>query len=274
MKNKYLYLIFLPTLILGGCEKSKYMFFNDIARIQMDEEKEIRTDFLYKDKSITRDTVFLTVNTSGYPSDRPRRIALEQISEYDVKYLYDNKGNLTDSIVTEKPHKAAPGIHYVAMDDAEMEPLLVIPPHAVTLEVPVILLRDTSLTTEEYRLCLKLKATEDFTLGEKAHLSGTIIFSDKLSQPAFWTTHVETYYFGKYSTRKHEFMFEVIQEKLTDQWYKRIITDYAELLYIQDKLKKALDAYNSDPANLATGKAPMRENQDDPNSELITFPIY
>ena len=76
-----------------------------------------------------------------------------------------------DSVVTEKPNKAIPGVHYVPMDDPEMENLLVVRADSVTLEVPVILLRDTSLQREEYRLCLQLVATEDFLLGESEHLS-------------------------------------------------------------------------------------------------------
>jgi hypothetical protein len=36
-------------------------------------------------------------------------------------------------------------------------------------------------------------------------------------------------------------------------------------------MKDALAAYNNDPANIASGKAPMRET-DSPTSPLITFP--
>lgn len=94
--------------------------------------------FYYTDASINRDTVYLTVNTIGDPEDRVRHIAMEQISEYDVEYKYDEKGNLIDSVLTEKPNKAVPGVHYVPMDDPEMLPLLVIQPNAVTAEIPVI----------------------------------------------------------------------------------------------------------------------------------------
>ena len=134
--------IFLSASWLTGCQEAEYLLFNDIARVQMDEEDEIRTSFYYTDASINRDTVYLTVNTIGDPEDRVRHIAMEQISEYDVEYKYDEKGNLIDSVLTEKPNKAVPGVHYVPMDDPEMLPLLVIQPNAVTAEIPVILLRD------------------------------------------------------------------------------------------------------------------------------------
>lgn len=267
-----IYAIVFLAIVMVGCQEAEYMLFNDIARVQMDEKEEMRTSFFYTDASITRDTVYLTVNTIGDPVDRLRYIALEQISEYDVEYKYDAKGNLIDSIVTEKPNKAVAGVHYVAMDDPEMQPLLVVQPNAVTAEIPVILLRDESLTEDEFRLCLKLVATSDFQLGETNKLSVTIIFSDKLSRPDFWDTRVEKYYFGTYSTRKHEFMYEVMQTEINDAWWTKLSADYAELTYSKNKLKAALTAYNEDPDNIAQGLAPMREDQDDPKSPLVVFP--
>lgn len=264
--------IVLAIMTLSGCQEAEYMLFNDIARVQMDETEELLTTFYYEDASIVRDTVYLTVNTIGDPENRVRHIALQQITEYDVEYKYDAKGNLIDSIVTEKPNKAVPGVHYVAMDDPEMLPLLVIQPNAVTAEIPVILLRDATLKEAEYRLCLQLVATPDFQLGETNMLSGTIVFSDRLSKPSFWNSSVERYYFGTYSTRKHEFMYEVMQVEINDAWWKKLSADYAELTYTRNKLKEALTAYNADPDNIAAGLAPMREDQNDPSSPLVTFP--
>ena len=62
--------IFLSASWLTGCQEAEYLLFNDIARVQMDEEDEIRTSFYYTDASINRDTVYLTVNTIGDPEDR------------------------------------------------------------------------------------------------------------------------------------------------------------------------------------------------------------
>ena len=269
-------ILYLPTLMLlaglSSCQEAEYMLFNEAARVQMDESEEIKADFYYMDESIQRDTVYLSIHTIGDPEKRPRRVMLQQITEYDIEYQYDNKGNLVDSVVTEKPNKAVPGVHYVPMDDPEMENLLYVQLDSVTLEVPVILLRDASLQEEEYRLCLELVATEDFLLGEHEHLSGTITMADKLSKPSFWTSRVERYYFGAYSERKHEFMYEVAGEPINDEWYDRLSQDYAEQTYFINKFKNALDEYNNDPDNIAQGLAPMREDPNDPNSALIVFP--
>ena len=119
MKQIIYTVLFLVAIGLTGCQKAEYLLFNDIARVQMDEANEILTSFYYMDAAIGRDTVYLTVNTIGDPENRVRQIALEQISEYDVEYKYDEKGNLIDSILTEKPNKAVAGVHYVPMDDPE-----------------------------------------------------------------------------------------------------------------------------------------------------------
>ena len=269
-------ILYLPALLflagLSSCQEAEYMLFNEAARVQMNESEEIKADFYYMDESIQRDTVYLSIQTIGDPENRPRRVMLQQITEYDIEYQYDNKGNLVDSVVTEKPNKAVPGVHYVPMDDPEMESLLYVQPASVTLEVPVILLRDTSLQREEYRLCLQLVATEDFLLGESEHLSGVIVITDKLSKPSFWNSSVDQYFFGTYSTRKHEFMYEVAGEKINDEWYNRLLQDYAEQTYFRNMFKNALDEYNNDPDNIAQGLAPMREDPNNPNSALIVFP--
>lgn len=271
MKHIFLLLSFIPFLFYS-CQEAEYVLFDDVARVQMDETAEIKVDFYYLDKSIVRDTAYLTIHTIGVPENRERKIALKQITEYDIEYQYDNKGNLVDSVVTEKANKAIPGIHYVPMDDPEMEKLLIVRPDSVSLEVPIIILRDTSLQREEFRLCLQLTETEDFFLGESEHLSGVIVITDKLSKPGFWDSWVDQYFLGTYSTRKHEFIYEITGEKIDDAWYERLTLDSGERTFWQNKFKNALNEYNSDPDNIAKGLAPMREDQNDPNSSLIMFP--
>ena len=268
------YIMLLGAMLgLGACEETEYKLFDDVSRVQMDKEnEEVRADFFYIDRSINRDTAYLKVNTIGGPMNRDRKISFQQITEYEYEYKYDEKGNPTDTITTEVKNKAVPGVHYVAMNDPEMQNLLVIPANEVAVEVPIILLRDASLRKEEVRLCLELQETEDFKLGESNRLSGVIIFADKLSKPIFWDSYVEAYEFGKYSARKHEFMYEVAGEKIDEEWYKRLYADMSESFYFRDKFKKALAEYNADEENIKAGLAPMREDQDDPNSPLITFP--
>ena len=73
-------------------------------------------------------------------------------------------------------------------------------------------------------------------------------------------------------TRKLEFIIDEMQTEISDAWWNKLSADYAEINYTKDKLRDALQAYNDDPDNKVQGLAPMRENQNDPNSALITFP--
>lgn len=269
-----LFYILTIGLLLGqtSCQKAEYLLFNGVARVQMVEKEEIRADFFYEEPAVLRDTVYLTVQTIGDPVNRTRKIAFEQIPEYDVEYKYDNKGNLVDSVFTKKPNQAIPGVHYVSMDAPEIQSLLVVQPNAVSVEVPVILLRDKSLKKEEYRLCLKLVETSDFLLGEREHITATIVFFDKLSKPGFWNSDVDSYYFGTYSTTKHEFMYNIAKERIDNEWYDRICMDYGELMFFKTKFQTALEEYNNDPDKIAQGLAPLREDPADPASPLILFP--
>lgn len=272
MKKLVLYM--LLTGVLPGCSEVGYQFFNDISRVQMKETKELRYNFFYKDReTVSRDTVYLQVQILGGPLKKECRLALRQVAEYDVKYEYDDKGNLVDSVRTEKPDKAVAGIHYVAMDSEEMQGMLLAQPDSVTFSVPVILLRqDESLRTHEMRLRLELTTTEDFQLGERNLLARTIIFTDKLSRPEYWMESNEQYYFGTYSERKHEFMQEVAGEIIDDDWIYGVMMDSGAMSYWKGKFNQALEDYNSNPANIEAGLAPMREVQSDPASALITFP--
>lgn len=272
--KKFIFILYVICLTgLSGCREAEYRLFDDVARVQMSGSKEQYYNFVYKDReTVDRDTVYLTVQTIGDLSDAPRKIAFKQIPEYDITYKYDNKGNLVDSTMTEKTNKAVPGVHYVPMDSEEMQPLLVVKSRVVYVKIPVILLRDTSLRREEKRLRLKLVETEDFKLGENSQLSRVVVVGDKLLRPQKWDSWYEKYGFGKYSERKHEFMIEVTQEKVDDEWLDLLTYDSARLSYLKNKFKQELAKYNNDPKNLAEGLAPMREDSDDPNSPLVVFP--
>lgn len=271
MKKIMLYIYGL--VLLTGCSEAKYKFFDDCSRVQMmSANKDLLHNFYYEDReTVSRDTVYLSVAIIGGSIPEEYSIALRQIPEYDVKYVYDNKGNLVDSVKTEKPNKAEAGVHYVAMDSEEMKPLLIAKPGSTSAAIPVILLRDESLRTREFRLCLELVATSDFQLGERNALSRTIVVTDKLSKPKRWDD-VEQYFWGAYSERKHEFITEVVQETVDDNFIYQLMLNSSELQYVTSKCKRELNIYNNDPENIRLGLSPMREDQNNPQSPLVTFP--
>ena len=79
-------------------------------------------------------------------------------------------------------------------------------------------------------------------------------------------------YFGTYSKAKHQLMIKVVNGKVDEDWVNEAYSSVSFRYYWRMKFIEALQEYNNDPANIAAGLAPMRENADDPNSPLVTFP--
>ena len=273
--KKYLFISFLLLALAAGCKRNEYLLFSDIARIQQADTTEITYTFIYTAPSVERDTVYIPVNTIGGITDKDRPVKLEQLTEYDYTYVRDPVTNqITDTIATERPFKAVPGKHYVPFDDPSIASLMVVKANQPTASLPVILLRDPSLKENTWRLRVQLAANSEFEIGETRFTQRAIVFSDRLERFYSWRfdNGVAPAWgnFGNYSIRKHQFMIDVLGVQIDENWYQAILqaqaTNHYKLL-----MKDALAAYNSDPANIASGKAPMRET-DSPTSPLITFP--
>ncbi len=271
-------LIFYMSVLLAiasGCKKDKYLMYSDMDRIQLNDTFAMSATFVYDDASVIKDTVYVQVNTIGQISTHDRAVKLEQIKEYTTTYTRDPITNqITDSVVAEMPYEAVAGVHYIALDDPSLAPLMVVKADSVHALIPIVLLRDTSLKTNSYRLRIQLVANDEFGLGEEAARQKTILFSDHLERFASWSvdnTSAPAYIsFGKYSTGKHQFMIDVLGVNIDDAWY-RAASAAGALTEYENILKQALATFNSDPANIASGKAPLRETSD-PNSAVVTFP--
>lgn len=257
-------------LFLGfGCQENDHMLFSDVARIQMSSGKDtIRTSFVTFGKEVDKDTVYVPVSTMGYLSDKPRKVKLVQIEETRVEYTKNEKGEIIDSVTIKVPFQAIPGVHYVPLEDCEAN----VAPMKNGARIGIILLRDKSLETQEYRLCLKVEANEYFQLGMPDDLTAAVIFSDKLIQPSSFYWNKIKFYFGKtYSERAHRFINSVFNVDMNDKWISEIMVVIADLQFYQTTLQDRLKEYNDDPENIANGLSPMREIEGDPTSPLIKF---
>ncbi|WP_321332284.1 DUF4843 domain-containing protein [uncultured Bacteroides sp.] len=275
MKRFIFILVTIGSIIMTSCSETGYLLYNDIDRVQMEDTVTVNYTFVYEPESVIRDTVYIQVNTIGNIANYDREIELKQIPEYNYTYVRDPEtGQVTDTIETERPNKAVAGVDYVALDDAELKKFYVVKANAVTAQIPVVLLRDANLKNESYRLRLELVESKDFGLGESNARAKTIILSDFLQRFYSWRVDnsVATAYnlFGKYSIAKHQFMIDVSGEVIDEDWYQTIVAIQATSHY-KNLFKEALNTFNNDPVNLASGKAPLRET-DDSNSPLVTFP--
>ena len=274
--KKILYTALLFILLIQGCKEDEKRLYNDKARAELvSRDKNPPADYSYSfvwgSASRDRDTVYIPVRVIGGSSNVDRHVTFEQVSEYNITYTYDNTGRVKDSTVTERTDKAIAGKHYVALSDEAIQPLFTIRAGRISDNVGIVVLRDASLKTGSVRLRLRLKANGDFGLGERRLLEQTIIISDKLEMPSNWNYTTKAY-LGKYSKPKHQLMLQVVGNKVDNAWIEEANKSKSFAVYWRSKFIEALDAFNSDPANIASGLAPMREDPSDPNSALVTFP--
>jgi hypothetical protein len=254
--KRLIYIALMLTAAITGCKKNERLLYHDIARVQLNDTATINSTFVYEPVTTTKDTVYVQVNTIGKTTNHDREVKLVQVTE---------KG---------EPFPAVAGVHYVSMDDPSLKKLMVIKADAVSALIPVVLLRDTSLKSNSYRLRLELTANDQFGLGEVQYRRIAIRFSDHLERFFSWRVDAGQapafYTFGKYSTGKHQFMINVLHETIDEAWYQAA-SSIGALTNYQNLLKSALARFNNDPANIASGKAPLRET-DSLNSLAISFP--
>ena len=273
-KVTYLFILFLG-IASTGCQEEKGFLFQDVTRISFRQKESGNYEMTYSLICGTknRDNVYLPVSISGRTADHDRQIEVVQIPGYDVTCNYDDQGYLTDSIITEWSNSAVAGKHYIAFDDAEAKALLKIKAGEITGYVPVIVLRDNSLKTEKVRLRIQLVASNDLELGQAKNLIMLLNISDQLEQPVNWTRYSTAQsYLGTYSKPKHELMIKVLQVKVDEEWLEQMANDRPNLIFWRGKFQEALNAFNNDLVNIASGKAPLREDPNDSNSAEVTFP--
>jgi hypothetical protein len=273
--KKYSCIIVILLAVATSCKKADYQQYNSGAHIQLKDTIATSFSFVYENAAVSRDTIYIDLKTIGGIADHNRTVTVEQVPEYDKTYKYDpNTNKPIDSTVTEKPFKAVPGKHYVPFDDKGMQAIMVVKTDSATGKLPIILLRDTSLKSNSYRLRIRLTASDEFATGERYAIEKTIIFSDRLERFDSWKVDNGTApaytTFGKYSTGKHQFMIDVLKVKIDETWFQAVLAAQATSHY-KNLLRDALNAFNTDPANIASGKAPVRETSD-PNSLAISFP--
>ncbi|MBQ8501393.1 MAG: DUF4843 domain-containing protein [Bacteroides sp.] len=284
MRKLFYFIATIIAIHITGCQEEEALIFQDAARIQFTSNDDLPYSFIWLDKSQEQATVKLPLRVIGGPQNTEREVKVSQIEEFDITYEYDNKGYVIDSVVTPVGNPALPGTHYVTFDNPEAQALLKVAPGVVQDSLAIILKRDASLSSGKVRLRVRLEASDDFLLGESKYLERTIIFSDMLEQPSGW--YYRSYYdkstaysyLGNYSVPKHELMVRVLQRlqgkdsRVDDEWIAKGNADPTIFVYWRSKFVEELNAFNSDPDNIASGVAPLREDPTNSNSTLVTFP--
>lgn len=275
MKKTYILLAGLCLALLAACKDDDYSMYDtpddrlnflyytsDSTVLQSEsvtDQMRLRS-FSFKlesDADATRDTVWLEAATLGFVTAEARPFVLEQIQVEGVK-------------------NAEPGVHYVAFDAPEVQPLYQVAANQNKVRIPVIVLRDDpDLQDTVVVLKLTFKDNGIFRTGFEGLDTRTIQIADFVTQPASWYKkynanpdygyegHGFDNLVGAYGKLKHEKMIEWTgkpwDSDYIDEFYNG---DSAYRTYMITFLTKKLEEENADRAKKGLG--PLTEKDGTP----------
>lgn len=229
-KHSILYTLTTLLLIGSSCQEQDMMRYGNDPAIYFAHERlnsnKVQTDslnhsFFIYGSDVTFDTVRVLVRTMGMPVDYDRPVRLVQT----------NAG---------KPNAAIAGTHYIPFDDPTMVDSCCIPAGEVKRLIPIVLLRDKSLASEEVRLELTLEANEHFRQGIDKWRNFLLTTSDKAVKPSNWDTSWRLVFGNSWGTEKMRFIIQ--STGLTD--FDNVPNDYSYRTWLGDTAKQALLEYN------------------------------
>lgn len=255
MKNIKYSLLLLLAVVISSCEKNIYKWDDTVARIQFTGDTLGYKTFVFEDEKIVDDTIYLTVRTMGFTSDKDRSFKLKQSQLEGVE-------------------NAIAGVHYVGLDTPEIEKYLKIPANEAEVKIPIIVMRDKSLKKSRVEMKIAIAENDEFTFGELDSLTRHIIISDDYERPASYTNWLETQCFGKYSKVRHKFMHQVLAAQtkfIPDEDFFTMVSTEQSYYYYSEMFGKALAKYNADPNNTDTPLTSEPLLPDFPNGQVIVF---
>jgi hypothetical protein len=167
------------------------------------------------------DTVWVRVNTMGELSAQDRPVVLVQA----------NAG---------AEGAAVAGVHYVALDDPDLKPLHSVPAGQEFGDMPVVLLRDESLSDGKVRLELTIAGNDHFRPGMSDKLKFTITTTDQVEKPPAWDTRWYYAFGTAWGPVKMRFLMSII-----DADWNATPTDMSLLQFYAAFAKQKLLDYNA-----------------------------
>lgn len=247
-------LVAVALVVLAACQNEQYMVYEDDARLQFGPT----LDKIYTEQSSYEDTLknfsFLSV-----PSDKKidtvyfDLYCMGRVSDVDRPYKLEQ-------VILDSVANAEAGVHFMDFDDPNLEDMYIMPARSSHVLVPVIVLRDTSLSSKEYVLEFQIKENEYFKLGDSTLMWRRLIVADVVVKPTLWSDAL----FGTYSKVKHRFMQDQTGMLWDDEDIKVMNSDISMQYYWQGRFQKLLYEYNND---LANEDVPLR----DENGVLVEF---
>lgn len=231
-------------MLLGGvslftsCEEQQLLEYQNDPGLQFywgnipgksPQKDSMNCSFFVLKEEVMWDTVWLRIETMGFPAKEDRPVKLIQLPEAEEEVM------------------AQPNVHYLPFDSPELQSLMVVKANQVRADIPVILHKDPSLKTKEYRLSISIAPNDHFTNGITRYQTFLLKITDFAEEPESWKTWKS--FFGIFGPVKLKFLITYVGVDFT--------TDYPIYMYQYYKTvaREKLSEYNSHPENKILAEA-------------------
>jgi hypothetical protein len=233
---------------LFACEMELHPYDKEENHISFVYEKAsdtlVRYTFAYQQSEVLVDTVWLRATVVGKLSEQAREVKIEQL-------------------FLEGMDNAEVGKHFQPFQES-----YIVEANETGVDIPIILIRDTSLLTHEYALNVALKNSTDFELVASKSTVKHIVFSDILLKPKTWGGAADNYFLN-YGYEKHKLMIDVAAKYnvvVDDAWIEEVVKDYGYVMFWQSVFDAALLRENE--ARNAQGLGALCEGPEYGNIEV------
>lgn len=232
MKLLKTYSILASLILLFSCQEQDIMTYENDPAIYFANESldayyesqhdSINHSFFIYGEDVIRDTIHILIRTMGMPTD------------------YDRPVNLVQTNIGQ-PNAAIAGTHFIPLDDPTVKDSMCIPAGQVSQFIPIIVLRDKSLASEEVRLDLSLEANEYFRQGIDAWRKFFVTTTDQAVKPSNWDRTWQYIFGASWGTEKMRFIIQ--STGYTD--FENPPSDSGYRNWLGDTAKQALLDYNA-----------------------------
>lgn len=172
MKN--IIFILLVCLSFIACQEDKPQpFFGENTVVfytdNLSEDTQVTKEFFWAaalDPNAEYDTCWIDVAAVGNVEPYDRELRIVQDTAYGWDHIYDNAGNLVDSVSYIIPNQAQPGKHFVEFDNEGLKPFMKMPAYAFKTLIPIVMRKDES-NKKALTLQIRLVDTPTTKVGEK-----------------------------------------------------------------------------------------------------------
>ncbi len=167
-------LAFCAGILLSACQEDKpESFFGENTVVfysnKPEEISQVKKEFYWAaalNPNAEYDTCWIDVAAVGnvLPYDRELKIVQDTAVGWD--HIYDNAGNLVDSVSYVLPNQAEAGKHFVEFDNEGLKSFMKLPANSFQTLIPVVMKRDESVK-KTLTLQIRLVDTPTTKVGEK-----------------------------------------------------------------------------------------------------------